>query len=290
MAKKKRDAVEEKELTTMGAALKEAGFVPPADGEQAAPEILMTYEVAYTYESKEGKQYHQTSIISECRNAEDAHKTIRETLQARGLDPERAIFEETKERPDLLKEVVVEAQMGGDGQAEMFPEPEKPAAAEDERPAIRQVTFQAKIVDVNVKQGDTRLLKIVMLVGNEVPRVNSELLEKFTSSEQLFITVEPFQLTTKDVRPNKKDPVAQAQAVMAKGSNVGDAPEEKVRYTCPHCQAAVETDKNSHPADLKCPACEKEFPIEFKNGGDQDTEEVESDIMGSQEAGDAEKK
>lgn len=225
MAKKKEKKAATEEGTVMGEALKKAGFKPadqadPETPAAAAPEILMTYEVVFSYEASSGKRYHQSSIVSECRNAMDAQQTVKDEIQKRGLDVDKIDFGEIIERPDLLKEVVVEAQIEPDGQAKMFPE--TPAKEEPEAPSMRQVTFNAKIVDVNVKQGDTRLLKIVMLVGSDIPRVNSELLEKFKSSEMLFITVEPFQLTDKDVKKHKADPVTQAQVSMAEAAPAAD--------------------------------------------------------------------
>lgn len=252
----------------MGEALKKAGFNPDA------PEVLMTYEVVFSYEASSGKRYHQSSIVSECRNAADAQQTVKDEIAKRGLNIEKIDITETRERPDLVKEAVIEAPLPGET-GEMFPE--EKAAEVKEEPAHRLVNFHAKIVDVNVKQGDTRLLKIVMLVGSDIARVSSELLDKFKSSEMLLVTIEPFQLTTSDVKKHKADPEVVATKVMAEAAPA--AAPEMVKYVCPHCQAENEIDKNNHPADWACVKCGKIFPIEF---APEEPGEEDADLMGTE--------
>jgi DNA-directed RNA polymerase subunit RPC12/RpoP len=262
------------ESTAMGETLQKAGFVPPAGD---VPETLMTYEVVFSYEASSGKRYHQSSIVSECRNAADAQQTVRDEIQKRGLDVEKIDITETLERPDLLKEVAVEATLPGET-AEMFP---VPASEIEDPPAHRSVNFHAKIVDVNVKQGDTRLLKIVMLVGSDIARVSSELMAKFQSSEMLLVTVEPLQLTTNDIKKHKSNPVSVATKVMAEAAPA--AAPEMVKYVCPHCQAENEIDKNNHPADWACVKCGKIFPIEFTPADDGE-DDPEDDLAPEGEA------
>jgi hypothetical protein len=257
MAKRKEKKAATEEGTVMGEALKKAGFEPGADVDNV--EILMTYEVVFSYEASSGKRHHQSSIVSECRNALEAQQTVKDEIAKRGLNIEMINISETRERPDLVKEVVLEAQLPGEN-GEMFPKQET-QNTEEEPPAHRLVNFHAKIVDVNVKQGDTRMLKIVMLVGSDIARVSSELLDKFKSSEMLLVTVEPFQLTTSDVKKHKADPEAMATKIMAEAATV--ATPEMVKYRCPHCQTKNEIDKNNHPADWECTKCGKVFTLEF---------------------------
>lgn len=180
----------------------------------------------------------------------------------------------TKERPDLNKEAAVEAQLEIPGANKKQPGNKEPKAAEP--PAHRMVNFNGKIIDVAVKQGDTRLLKIVVQVSDDVPRVNSELLSKFQSSEYLFFTVEPLQLhTTRDTR--FKDKVDGQETVPTKTVEEGPTtrakqPGEKFDpdptgktedYMCPFCQAMHRISKDDTRVMLTCLICGKEWPIKL---------------------------
>jgi len=279
MGKKKEKKAVTDEGTVMGDALQKAGFKMGVDPAMPGTEstvkamvgpdgiaLLMTYEVVFSYEADSGKRYHQSILVSECHNAMDAQQTIKDEITKRGLDVDKIIITETRERPDQVKEAAVVASFPDvptpEHVGELFPVPTKAISNPDDKPGHRMVNFHAKIVDVNVKQGDTRLLKIVMLVGTDIARVNSELLNQFKSAEMLMVTVEPFQLTTNDIKQHKPDPVTEAQVNMAMADSEKKAKMEK--YICIHCGATVEADRENHPVDLKCQSCGKSFPIEFK--------------------------
>jgi hypothetical protein len=198
---RKDDAAPTAAGMAMGDALKKAGFDPEKKGEDG-PEVvdLTAYEVEFTYEAGAGgKRYTQTSVISDCRNAQDAQKTVLEEIQKRGLDPDKVEFVTTVEKPELQKQTVIEAPFPED-QGGLFPEDPAPAA----QMVQRRVSFNAKVAKTQVSNGDSaRILTIQMVVGSDVPRVEHELLSKFSSAEYLVVTVEPLQLRTTDVVPEQ---------------------------------------------------------------------------------------
>lgn len=264
MSKKEAEAVTA-DGTAMGEALKKAGFDPETGDSKF--EMLTTYSVSFVYEGINGKQYNQTSVVSDCRNAQDAQNTISEEIMKRGLDPEKVEFLETTERPDLNQEVVVEAQMD-------IPGTKKPKTKPTPAPNHRMVNFNCKIADVNVKQGDTRLLKIVMLVGDDIARVSSELLEKFKSDEFLCITVEPLQLTLKDVAPQQEK--AKDKTKDDEQPKTEEQKKEEVKsYTCPFCSTQNEVNLKDKLDKVICD-CGKEFPIGFSENEEENPKSSEN--------------
>jgi hypothetical protein len=276
MAKKNKDKkavkmtskeakVTTEEGTAMGEALKKAGFDP--EHPEANPvALLTTYEVKFTYEGLSGKKYDQTSLVSECKNASDAQETVKTEIIKRGLNPDKLVFEETNERPDLNKEVALEVS------GQLFPEPE--ATPEEEVPQHRICMFNGKIASMPIKNGDTRLLQVNINVGTDIPNVVSELL-KFNSSEFLHITIEPMQLDALVDRKSKKKKQDQPQVSptkeISKPSTTQPEP-EMLEFMCIRCGVTFQVDKNNHGKDATCPSCDKSFPIEFEDEDPAKTE------------------